>query len=68
MNRNEQFERLESNLGRTLSFLESHYIIARESGTNQRIYVVSNDIDDNKDLCEKLKNTYNKYLEMKNAN
>lgn len=56
----EKISELEKKIGRSISFLEEHYIHCRESGVDHGVYVVANDIDDN-DLCDSLKNTYQEF-------
>ena len=52
---------LEKDLKRTLSFLESHYIRAGEAGEDHASYVVFNDLDDDRELCQGLDRVYQEY-------
>ena len=68
MNKYQQgFADLEKRVGRRLSFLEIHYVQNMEAGGDHAEYVVVNDIDDDKRLCDNLKDIYGKYQKVKQA-
>ena len=48
-------------MSRRLSFLEGHYIRYMETGGDHGEYVVFNDIDNNGELCDQLRETYREY-------
>lgn len=41
-----------------MNFLQQHYNRARDAGIGHAMYVVANDIDDDRELCKDLRRNY----------
>ena len=44
----------------TENFLQQHYNAYRDAGGDHVMYIVYNDLDDNRELCEELRTNYDK--------